>query len=250
MKEDKIATKTHKEQAIELFATNPDIEVQKVAEIIGVNRVTVSVWRKDPSFHQQVLSRFNLELEGELPNMLSALKRECLAGNINGLKLMLEYLNKLQKNVSLVVLSPFEEWLQSKNIKNIEDIEEAEMVDMVDVYNFKELPPRTDKNNHMEVHRERVRLKNAPLKDKSIKNRNKARRELYKWQKRAILAGVDSLPARRPTPGQRKAWEKEIILKEKKASERSQEQAGSNKTPCKPKSQKQASPKPPTHPKT
>ena len=248
MKDDIVATKTHKEQAIELFATNPDIEVQKVAEIIGVNRVTVSVWRQDPSFHQKVLSRFNLELEGRLPSMLSALERECLAGNINGLKLILEYLNKLQKNVSLVVLSPFEEWLQSKNIKNVEDIEEAEMVDMVDVSNFKELPPRTDKNNHMEVHRERVRLKNAPLKDKSIKKRNKARRELYKWQKRAIAAGVGSLPARRPTPGQRKAWEKEIIKKEKQASKLLQEQAGNNKTPCKPKTQKQGSPKTPTPP--
>ena len=247
MKDDKISLKTHKEQAIELFATNPDIEVQKVAEIIGVNRVTVSVWRKDPSFHQQVLSRFNLELEGELPNMLSALKRECLAGNINGLKLMLEYLNKLQKNVSLVVLSPFEEWLQSKNIKNVEDIEEAEMVDVSD---FSGLPPRTDKNNHMEVHKERVRLKNAPLKERSIKNRNKARRELYKWQKRAKLVGVGSLPARRPTPGQRKAWEKEIIKKEKLASKLLQEQAGNNKTPCKPKTQKQDTPEIPTPPKT
>ena len=245
MKDDIVATKTHKEQAIELFATNPDIEVQKVAEIIGVNRVTVGVWRKDPSFHQQVLSRFNLELEGELPNMLSALKRECLAGNINGLKLMLEYLNKLQKNVSLVVLSPFEEWLQSKNIKNVEDIEEAEMVDVSD---FSGLPPRTDKNNHMEVHKERVRLKNAPLKERSIKNRNKARRELYKWQKRAKLAGVSALPARRPTPGQRNAWEKEIIKKEKQALKLLQEQAGNNKTPCKPKSQKQGNPKTPTQP--
>ena len=247
MKDDKISLKTHKEQAIELFATNPDIEVQKVAEIIGVNRVTVSVWRQDPNFHQQVLSRFNLELEGKLPNMLSALERECLAGNINGLKLMLEYLNKLQKNVSLVVLSPFEEWLQSKNIKNIEDIQEAEMVDESD---FRELLPRTDKNNHMEVHRERVRLKNAPLEDKSIKNRNKARREQYKWLKRAKAVGIDTLPAKRPTPGQKKKWQDSIIKKENLASERSQEQAGSNKTPYKPKNQKQASPKPPTHPKT
>ena len=115
---------------------------------------------------------------------------------------------------------------------------------------FEELPPRTDKNNHMEVHKERVRLKNAPLKDKSVKNRNKARRELYKWQKRAKLAGVDPLPARRPTPGQRTAWEKKIIQKENQASEHSQEQAGNNKTPYKRKTRKQASPKPPTPPKT
>ena len=247
MKDDKISLKTHKEQAIELFATNPDIEVQKVAEIVGVNRVTVSVWRQDPNFHQQVLARFNLELEGKLPNMLSALERECLAGNINGLKLMLEYLNKLQKNVSLVVLSPFEEWLQSKNIKNIEDIQEAEIVDESD---FKELLPRTDKNNHMEVHKERVRIKNAPLRDKSVKNRNKARREQHKWLKRAKAIGIDPLPAKRPTPGQKKAWRDEIKRKEKLVSEHPQAQAGNNKTPYKPKSQKPEVPKTPTQPKS
>ena len=63
MKDDIVATKTHKEQAIELFATNPDIEVQKVAEIIGVNRVTVSVWRQDPNFHQQVFHALILSLK-------------------------------------------------------------------------------------------------------------------------------------------------------------------------------------------
>ena len=70
----------------------------------------------------------------------------------------------------------------------------------------------------MEVHRERVRLKNAPLKDKSIKNRNKARREQHKWLKRAKAVGVEKLPARRPTPGQKKKWQEKIIAKEKQAS--------------------------------
>ena len=41
--------------------------------------------------------------------------------------------------------------------------------------------------------------------------------EWYKWQKRAKAAGVEPLSARRPTKGQRKAWEDEIIKKEKEA---------------------------------
>ena len=249
MKDTKLVRKTEKEKAIELFATNPDLGIQEVAKMIGVRRETIYEWRKDPAFHQNVLIRFNIELEGDLPNMLLALKRECMAGNINGLKLMLEYLNKLQKNINLVVLSPFEKWMQTKGIKKPE---EAEMTheEIALVPEFKVLPPRTDKNNHMEVHKERVRIKNAPLKEKSIKNRNRARRELYKWQKRAKAIGVDPLPAKRPTPGQRKTWQDSIISAEKKALEHSQEQVGNNKTPCKPKSQKQASPKTPTPPKT
>ena len=88
MKYDITTLKTHKEQAIELFATNPDIEVQEVAKLIGVNRVTVCVWRQDPSFHQKILERFNIELESGLPNVLRSLERECLAGNVNAIKFL------------------------------------------------------------------------------------------------------------------------------------------------------------------
>ena len=246
MKDDKIAVKTSREQAIELFATNPDIESKKVAEMVGVHSKSIQNWRKDPNFHQQVQDRFMVELENEVPSMVSALKREVLAGNVQATRLMFEYMNKLQKNINITIDSPFENWLKKQGVEEAEVVQEELPV----MAEFEELPPRTDKNNHMVIHRERVKIKNAPLKDKSVKSRNKARRELYKWQKRAKLAGVGSLPSRRPTPGQRKAWEDSIILKEKQASEHSQEQAGNNKTPCKPKSQKQASPKPPTHPKT
>ena len=84
MKDTKLVRKTEKEKAIELFATNPDLGIQEVAKMIGVRRETIYEWRKDPAFHQNVLIRFNIELEGDLPNMLLALKRECMAGNIIG----------------------------------------------------------------------------------------------------------------------------------------------------------------------
>ena len=249
MKDLELARKENKDKAIELFATNPDIGITKVAEMIGVRRETVHAWRRDPNFHQKVLNRFNIELEGELPNMLSALKRECLAGNINGMKLMLEYMNKLQKNINLVVLSPYEKWLQSKDINSPEAAEIV--VDDVDVLDeFKSLPPRTEKNKPMEIHKERVKLKNAHLKEKSIKKRNDARREAYKWSKRAKLAGIEPLPAKRPTPNQKKEWQDKVIAAENQASQSLQAQVGNNKTPCKPKNQKQEAPKTPTPPKT
>ena len=81
------------------------------------------------------------------------------------------------------------------------------------------MPPRTANNSHLEVHKERVKLQNAPKKDKSIKNRNKVRREQYKWVKRAEAVGVEKLSAKRPTPGQKKAWQEKIIAKEKQASQ-------------------------------
>ena len=246
MKDDKIAVRTNREKAIELFGTNPDIEVKRVAEMIGVHNETIVQMRQDPNFHQQGQDRFMVELENDVPSMVSALKREVLSGNVQATRLMFEYMNKLQKNINITIDSPFENWMKKQGAENAEVVQE-ELPEMAE---FEELPPRTDKNNHLVIHKERLKVQNAPLKDKSIKNRNKARRELYKWQKRAKLAGFDPLPARRTTPGQRKAWEKKIIQKEKLASELLQEQAGNNKTPYKPKTQKQENPKIPTPQKT
>ena len=203
---------SQREKAVELFATNPEIEVKRVAELLGLHRKTVELMRKDPNFHMQVQDRFMTELENDVPSMVSALKREVLAGNVQATRLMFEYMNKLQKNINITIDSPFENWMKKQEIGDVADAE------IVDVDEFKELPPRTANNSHLEVHKERVKLQNAPKKDKSIKNRNKVRREQYKWVKRAEAVGVKKLSAKRPTPGQKKAWQESIIAKEKQAS--------------------------------
>ena len=58
----------------------------------------------------------------------------------------------------------------------------------------------------------------AISKAESKKRRSEARKIMYKWHKRAKAAGVERLPGKRPTPGQRKAWEDKIRKAEKKAS--------------------------------
>ena len=212
MNNDELVPITNKEKAIELFATNPDIKVQKVAELLGLHRKTIELMRKDPNFHKQVQDRFMVELENDVPSMVSALKREVLAGNVQATRLMFEYMNKLQKNINITIDSPFENWMKKQEFGDAVD---AEIV--VDMEEFKELPPRTAKNNHLETHKERLKVQNAPKKDKSINNRNKTRREQHKWLKRAKTVGIEPLPAKRPTPGQKKAWQDSIIKLEKKA---------------------------------
>ena len=135
-------------------------------------------------------------------------------------------------------------------MSKVEGIKNEEPVEAGGMDEFIELPPRTADNSPGKAKEELNKLNNAMNKAKSKKSRNEARRKLYKLQKRAKAAGVKPLPARRPTPGQRKAWEKAIIKKEKLASKLLREQAGNNKTPCKPKSPKQAVPEIPIHPKT
>ena len=214
MDDDKALRVSQREKAVELFATNPDIEAKRVAELLDVTPQIVYEYRRDPNFHLQVQDRFMAELENDIPSMVSALKREVLAGNVQATRLMFEYMNKLQKNINITIASPFENWMKEQGFVDIVD---AEIVENME--EFKELPPRTANNNHLEVHKERLRVQNAPKKAKSLASHNKTRREQYKWVKRAKAVGIDKLPGKRPTPGQKKAWQDKIRTAEKKASQ-------------------------------
>ena len=213
MDEKKALRISQREQAVELFATNPDIEAKRVAELLDVTPQIVYDFRRDPNFHLQVQDRFMAELENDIPSMVSALKREVLAGNVQATRLMFEYMNKLQKNINITIDSPFENWMKKQQFGDVVD---AEII--VNMDEFKELPPRTANNSHLEIHKERLRVQNAPQKAKSLASHNKTRREQYKWVKRAKAVGVEKLPGKRPTPGQKKAWQESIIKLEKKAS--------------------------------
>ena len=213
MDEKKALRISNREQAVELFATNPDIEAKRVAELLDVTPQIVYEYRRDPNFHMQVQDRFMAELENDIPSMVSALKREVLAGNVQATRLMFEYMNLLQKNINIKISSPFENWMKKQEFGDIVD---AEII--VNMDEFKELPPRTANNSHLEVHKERIRVQNAPQKAKSLASHNKTRREQYKWVKRAKAVGVEKLSAKRPTPGQKKAWQNKIKTAEKKAS--------------------------------
>ena len=213
MDNDKALRISHREQAVELFATNPDIEAKRVAELLDVIPQVVYDFRRDPNFHMQVQDRFMAELENDIPSMVSALKREVLAGNVQATRLMFEYMNKLQKNINITIDSPFENWMKKQEFGDVID---AEII--VNMDEFKELPPRTANNSHLEVHKERLRVQNAPQKAKSLASHNKTRREQYKWVKRAKAVGIEKLPGKRPTPGQKKIWQDKVRTAEKKAS--------------------------------
>ena len=213
MDDDKALRISQREQAVELFATNPDIEAKRVAELLDVPPQVVYEYRRDPNFHMQVQDRFMAELENDIPSMVSALKREVLAGNVQATRLMFEYMNKLQKNINITIDSPFENWMKKQEFGEVVD---AEII--VDMEEFKELPPRTANNSHLEIHKERLKVQNAPKKERSLVSHNKTRREQYKWVKRAKAVGIEKLPGKRPTPGQKKAWQDKVRTAEKKAS--------------------------------
>ena len=201
--------KPHKVLAIELFALNPSITVKEVAAKVGVSDICVSKWRQDPMFIDKIYERYMTEFGSQLPAVINAMVREAKHGNVQAARLVLEHSGKLVKNVNITIDSPFEKFLKA------EDVEDAEVVEIFDdVVIPDDLPERKPSKT---VKEEKIALKSEIAKDKKNskkKTRNEMRREWHAWKKRAKAVGIDPLPAKKPTKGQRKEWELSIIAAE------------------------------------
>ena len=127
-----------------------------------------------------------------------------MAGNVQAIRLVLEHTNRLQKHINIRVSSPFEQWLASNDNNQIED---AEIV----LESMPPLLPRIADNTPKKPHNDFIRLDQELQKKQSW---NERRKELHKWNKRAKACGIPTLPAKRPTKGQRLAWEESIVKRE------------------------------------
>ena len=201
------------ERAVEIYATEPEVTHQQVADKLGINVKTLMKIRRDPNFWAKVYDHYMITFEGDVVNVLKATVREATAGNVQAQRLVLEHSGKLQKNINITIDSPFEKWMAK--LEGGVEITDAEVIE--DMPEFSELPPRTADNSPFKAKEELNKLQNSVNKAKVSKNRNKVRREQYKWVKRAEAVGVKKLSAKRPTPYQKKAWQESIIAKEKQA---------------------------------
>ena len=205
-----LALKPVVEKAIEVYANKPDIHHQEVAEMLGVSENTLYKLRRDPNFWAEVYNYYMVTFEGDVVGVLRATVREALAGNVQACRLVLEHSGKLQKHLNITILSPFEKWMEKG------DIVDAEVLEIDD--DFSDLPPSLEEKGTWRARNEHIAVRSARTKEEGRIRRNEARKIMRGWLKRAIAAKVSPLPARRPTPGQRRAWEKEIKTAEKKAS--------------------------------
>ena len=196
-----------KKVAVEHFATNPNITVKDLALELGITERTIVKWRTDPNFMDAIYDRYMVLFGGELPAILNAMIREAKSGNVQAGRLVLEHSGKLVKNINVTVDSPFEKYLKAVDI----DAEDAEIIEvMEEIPIIETLPDRDIEPPIKRNKREKKQIDDAIKKEKY----NQKRKEWYRWQKRAKAAGVEPLSARRPTKGQRKAWEDEIIKRE------------------------------------
>ena len=197
-------------KAIQLYVHNPNITAQEVANKLGVNKRLVYSWRQDPNFIDAVYDSYMLEFGLEVPAVLKAMIREAKAGNVQAGRLILEHSGKLVKNVNITVDSPYEKFLKSEKVEiEYEDAEVEEIIGSIPEIK-EDLPERNTEDQNKRAERE----KNDIKKQISNQKRNKKRRELYNWQKKAEKLGIPPLPAKRPTPAQKEAWINEIKAKE------------------------------------
>ena len=206
----------HKEAAIQLFAVNHSITIEEVSKKIGVSYKSIKTWREDPEFHLAIYNRYMNEFDSKLPSVLDAMVREAQEGNVQAGRLILEHSGKLIKNIINVSISPYEMFLNKVGDAEVLDdeiISAATDVDFEDV----ELPPRTAEDQRLRTIKEKKKIKKVVNNEEY----NSKQREWYKWRKRAKAAGISPLKSRRPTPAQRKEWQRSIILAESAQSKQS-----------------------------
>ena len=201
-------------QAIELYALQPEVTATEVANAIGVSRELIYIWRKNPNFVDAIYERYMVEFGSELPAVLQAMIREAKAGNVQAGRLILEHSGKLVKNVNVTIDSPFEKFLKADKVEI--EYEDAEIEDIVDsVPDIEaELPERNTESQIRRTKREKKQIKKRVLSETQKKKRNAKRKEWNAWIARAKKVGMQTLPARRPTPAQKQEWREEIIRRE------------------------------------
>ena len=192
-------------KAVDIYATTPNVQHNFVADELGISYKTLLKLRKDADFWKKVWDTYLVTYEADVLDVCRAMVREALAGNTSAGRLVLEHSGKLQKNIHITISSPFEQYLESQQGKQLEPSKEIPRLKTSEVQNAEIIEPPEDVKADIDV------------MDKELVKKKKwleRRRELHSWFKRAEAVGIAPLPARRPTKGQRLAWEESIIQAE------------------------------------
>ena len=182
-------------KAVDIYATTPNVQHNFVADELGISYKTLLKLRKDADFWKKVWDTYLVTYEADVLDVCRSMVREALAGNTSAGRLVLEHSGKLQKNINITISSPFERWLANEERKQLEPSKEINCIEVVPEAIQQEF-------NHIDK---------QLIKKKEWLER---RRELHSWYKRAEAVGIAPLPPKRPTKGQRLAWEESIVQAE------------------------------------
>ena len=194
-------------KAVEIYATQPNVHHKDVANELGINPKTLKKLRGDANFWHKVYDYFMVSYEGEIIDVVRAMLREAKAGNTSAGRLVMEHSGKLQQHLNIRISSPYESWLasQGKQLEPSKELLTLRNGVSPSIQNAEIIEPPEDVKADIDV-----------MDKKLIKKKKwlQRRRELHSWFKRAEAVGIAPMPARRPTKGQRLAWEESIIQAE------------------------------------
>jgi len=186
--------------AIDMLVTDPEAKIKDVAEKSGVTSATIHNWLKDPEFVEVFYQKYMVTFGAKLPNILNSMIREAEAGNVQAGRLVLEHSGKLIKRVEVANhKSPFEKFLTTQDSREVE-VFDADYEVMPQRPVVPDTPPTKTE---------------LTQKQKAVDKKNKKRREARRWRERAEKAGLSRPKQGRQTPAQRKAWQEQIIKREK-----------------------------------
>jgi len=186
--------------AIDMLVTDPEAKIKDVAEKSGVTSATIHNWLKDPEFVEVFYQKYMVTFGAKLPNILNSMIREAEAGNVQAGRLVLEHSGKLIKRVEVANhKSPFEKFLTTQDSREVE-VFDADYEVMPQRPVVPDTPPTKTE---------------LTQKQKAVDKKNKKRREARRWRERAEKAGLSRPKQGRQTPAQSKAWQGQIIKREK-----------------------------------
>ena len=199
--------------AAELLALNPHLTIQKVASKVGVSERTVHLWKQDPNFVEAIYDRYMLEFGSEIPSVLNAMVREAKEGNVQAGRLVLEHSGKLVKNINVTIDSPFEKFLKGAQVAEV--VSDEDIIDVAsEMVDDDDLPERNTEDQGKRAAREKkITIKEIKKEEQRTKY-NAKQKEWYRWRKRAEKVDIPPLKSRRPTPAQRKEWQRSIVQAE------------------------------------
>jgi hypothetical protein len=197
-----------KMKAIELLVDEPGRSHKDISDEIGVSRITMHRWNKDPEFVEILYQKYMITFGGRLPSVLSAMIKEAEAGNVQAGRLILEHSGKLIKRVEVAnTRSPFEAFLSSNNKELPLDVEFEDATAEFEVFPKKPVVEGVFEETYQKVEKK--------ISAKQIEKTAKKRTEARKLRERAKKVGLPLLARGRQSPLTRIKWKEKLQALEK-----------------------------------
>ena len=199
-----------KMKAIELLVDEPGRSHKDISDEVGVSRITMHRWSKDPEFVEILYQKYMITFGGRLPSVLGAMVREAEAGNVQAGRLVLEHSGKLIKRVEIAnTKSPFETFLNSDKNELPVDVEYEDVPEE----KFEVFPKRPVVEPKFEETYKKVKKQQSA---KQIAQTATKRAKARQLRARAKKVGLPLLPRGRQSPLKRLKWKEELEKLESK----------------------------------